>query len=84
MKEGEVADLHQEMDGLSIAGKTATGEISQLKVNLCHEVTARSSRKEELARLREEIAREEWFRDVGEGLRVATKGVCAAGCSASP
>ena len=41
------------MEGLSVAGKTTTKEISQLKVDLCREVTARSSQKEELARLRE-------------------------------
>ena len=31
-----------------------TKEITQLKVDLCYDVTARSSRKEKLTRLREE------------------------------
>ena len=56
-KEGEVTDLRREMEGLSVAGKTVTKEISQLKVDLCREVTARSSREEELARLREELGK---------------------------
>ena len=34
-----------------------TEEISQLKVDLCCEVTARSSREEELARLREQLGK---------------------------
>ena len=48
-KEGVVADLRRRMEELSVAGKAATEEISWLKVDLCHEVTARSSREEELA-----------------------------------
>jgi len=51
-----VVDLCREMKELSAAGKAATKEISQLKVNLCREVAACSSRKEELVRLREELA----------------------------
>ena len=50
-----MADLHRGME-LSAARKAATEEINQLKVDLCREVTARSSREEELARLREELA----------------------------
>jgi len=56
-KEGKVADLRQEMEGLSATGKTTTEEICQLKVDLCREVMARSSREEELAWLREEVGR---------------------------
>ena len=48
------------MEGLSAAGKTTIEEISQLKVNLCHEVTARSSWEEKLARLREELRKKGW------------------------
>ena len=56
-KKGEVADLRREMEGLIITGKMATEEINQLKVDLCREVTARSSREEKLARLREELGK---------------------------
>ena len=57
MKEGEVTDLCQKIEGLSIAGKTVTEEISQLKVDLRREVTTRSSWEEELVRLREELGK---------------------------
>jgi len=56
-KEGEVTDLCQKIEGLSVTGKTVTEEISQLKVDLRREVTARSSREEELARLKEELGK---------------------------
>ena len=55
-KKSEVADLCWGMEELSVVRKAATEKISQLKVNLCHEVTARSSQDEELARRREELA----------------------------
>ena len=44
---------------LTCAGRcvATTEEISQLKVNLCYEVMARSSREEKLSRLREELAK---------------------------
>ena len=45
------------MEGLSVAGKIMTEEIYQLKVDLYHEVTARSRKEEELARLREELGK---------------------------
>jgi len=56
-EEGEVVDLRQGMEELSVAGKTATEEISQLKVDLYHEVVAHSSREEELVWLTEELVR---------------------------
>ena len=56
VKEGEVADLCQGREELSVAGKVVSEEISQLKVDLCHEVTACSSQEEELAWLRKELA----------------------------
>ena len=52
MKEGEVTDLHWEMEGLHVA---TTEEISQLKVDLCCKVMAHSSWEEELTRLMEEL-----------------------------
>ena len=45
------------MEGLSVAGKTTIKEISQLKVDLYHEVTGCSCREEELARIREELGK---------------------------
>jgi len=56
-KKGEVADLRWGMEKLSAAEKAATEEISQLKVNLCHEVASCSSQEKELVRLRKELAR---------------------------
>ena len=50
-KEGEVADLCRGKEELSAAGKAVTEEISRLKEDLCQEVRARSSQKEELVRL---------------------------------
>ena len=45
------------MEGLSVVGKIMTEEIYQLKVDLCHEVTARSRQEEELARFRKELGK---------------------------
>jgi len=45
------------MERLSVAGKTVTEEISQLKVDLCRKVMAHSCRKKELARVREELGK---------------------------
>ena len=45
------------MERLSVAGKTVTEEISQLKVDLCRKVTAHSCWKEELARVREDLGK---------------------------
>jgi len=45
------------MEGLDAARKTTTEEICQLKVDLCREVTARSTREEDLVRLREELGK---------------------------
>ena len=56
-KKGEVVDLLQEMGSLSATGKTTTEEISQLKVDLCREVTAHSSQEEELARVRQKLGK---------------------------
>jgi len=52
-----MADLCRGMEKLSVAGKAATKEISRLNEDLCNEVRARSSREEELVRLREELTR---------------------------
>ena len=53
-KEGEVADLRRETEGLHVV---TTEEISWPKVDLCCEVKACSSREEELMRLREELGK---------------------------
>ena len=45
-KEGEVANVHREMEELIATGKAATEEISQLKVDLDNEAGVRSSREE--------------------------------------
>ena len=56
-KEGEVADLRQEVEELSAMGKVATEEISWHKVYLDHKAMVRSSREKKVAQLRGEIAK---------------------------